>query len=80
MNAYNDTSLGHVLLISIPKALMGVICLLLYNKTIDVIITLLSERDFFKSGHLQFVHNLKEGVLIVHDRLKSIKLINVAAR
>ena len=47
---------------------------------IDMYATLVSERDFFKSGHLQFVHNLKEGLIIVDDWLKAIKLINVAAR
>ena len=62
------------------RALYAVIFYRLFHKTIDVIVTLLGERDFFKSGHLDFVHNLKEGLIIVNDRLKSIRLINVAAR
>ena len=75
---YNDTSIWQAILGN--QALYPAICFLLFHKTIDVIITLLGERDFFKSGHLQFVHNLKEGLIIVNDRLKSIRLINVAAR
>ena len=48
---------------------------------LDVFVTLLGERDLFKSGHLQFVHNLREGLIIMKDgSFKTEKLINVAAR
>ena len=59
---------------------MGFICILLLHKIIDFIVTMHGERDLFKSGHLQFVHNLKEGLIIADDSLKKIKLINVVAR
>ena len=59
---------------------MAFISIVLLHKVIDFIVTLLGERDFFKSGHLQFVHNLKEGLIIADDSLKKIKLINVVAR
>ena len=76
---FNDTSIGQAILVNL-RAFYAAIFFLLLLKTIDVIVTLLGERDFFKSGHLDFVHNLKEGLIIVNDRLKSIRLINVAAR
>ena len=60
-------------------AIASTVVLILHHKTIDMFANLVSERDFFKSGHLQFVHNLKEGLIIVDDWLKAIKLINVAA-
>ena len=54
---------------------------MLYHKLLDVLVTLLGERDLFKSGHLQFVHNLREGLIIMKDgSFKTVKLINVAAR
>ena len=65
---------------TLPKALVTVTFAHFLNKAIELIIILLGERDFFKSGHLEFVHNLKEGLIIVHDRYKKIKLMNVAAR
>ena len=65
--------------IILPRALLAVSLHLAYCKAIEMGINLISERDFFKSGHLQFVHSLKEGLIIVNDRLKSIMLINVAA-
>ena len=76
---FNESSIGQAIFANL-EALYPTIIFLLFFKTIDVIITLLGERDFFKSGHLDFVHNLKEGLIIVNDRLKSIRLINVAAR
>ena len=39
----------------------------------------MSERDLFKTGHLQFVHSLREGVVIIDDLIGGIKLINLAA-
>ena len=68
------------MLMNLPRALMTLTFFMCYHKIIGMIVTLYSERDFFKSGHLQFVHSLKEGLVIVDDQLKSIKLINVAAR
>ena len=62
-----------------PWALLSFVATFLFHKLMDVLVTLLSERDFFKSGHLQFVHNFKEGLIILDDWLKTIKLINVAA-
>ena len=78
--AYNNTTIGEVMLNTSLNTLMILVAVVILNKTIEVIINLLSDRDFFKSGHLQFVHNLKEGLIIMQDRLKTIKLINVAAR
>ena len=77
--AFNDILVSEVMLANIPRALMFFISLALYYKAIDMFLTLVGERDLFKSGHLHFVQNLKEGLIIVHDRLKSIKLMNVAA-
>ena len=66
---------------NIPLALGTLFILLLYHKVIEAFITLDSERDLFKSGHLQFVHNLKEGLVIMKDSsFNTVKLINVAAR
>ena len=48
---YNDTSIGQAIFANLG-ALNSIIISLLFFKTIDVIITLLGERDFFKSGHL----------------------------
>ena len=31
-------------------------------------------------GHLQFVDNFKEGIIILHDDTEKIKLVNTAAR
>ena len=67
------------MLANIPRALMVFVSLTLYYKAVDIFLTLVGERDLFKNGHLQFMQNLKEGLIIVHDRLKSIKLMNVAA-
>ena len=53
--------------------------LLLYHKTMDLLVTLMSERDLFKTGHLQFVHSLREGIVIIDDLIGGIKLINLAA-
>ena len=77
---YDDISVGQIMIMNLPRALLSLIFFMLYHKVVDVILTLYSERDLFKSGHLQFVHSLKEGLVIVDDQLKSIKLINVAAR
>lgn len=76
---FNGISVGEVMLANIPRAIVAFVSILLYYKSIDVFLGIVSERDFFKSGHLEFVHNLKEGLIIVHGRLKSIKLMNVAA-
>ena len=62
-------------------AFIPLLGILLYYKMLDVFVTLLGERDLFKSGHLQFVHNLREGLIIMKDgSFKTVKLINVAAR
>lgn len=66
--------------LTLPITLLTILLVLICGKVTEMVIVLLSERDFFKSGHSQFVHNLKEGLVIVNDRLKSIMLINVAAR
>ena len=69
------------MLMNIPFSLGTLFILLLYHKVIDAFITLDSERYLFKSGHLQFVHNLKEGLVIMKDSsFNTVKLINVAAR
>ena len=68
------------MLMNIPRAILALVFFILYHKIVDVIVTLYSERDLFKSGHLQFVHSLREGLVIMDDHLKNIKLINVAAR
>ena len=77
---YNDVSVGQLVFINLPRALTTLIFMVLYHKIIDVILTLSCERDFFKSGHLQFVHSLKEGLIMVDNSLKNTKLINIAAR
>ena len=77
---FNDVSVGQLMIMNLPHALTTLVFVVLYHKVVDVILTLLSERDFFKSGHLQFVHNLKEGLVIVDSLLKNTKLMNVAAR
>lgn len=77
---YNDVTVAEVIVANIVRAPIVLASLLLYNKLVDKFMTLHSERDLFKSGHLQFVHSLKEGLVIVHDHQKDIKLINVAAR
>ena len=77
---YNDVSVGQLVFINLPRALTTLIFMVLYHKIIDVILTLICERDFFKSGHLQFVHSLKEGLIMVDNSLKNTKLINIAAR
>ena len=41
---------------------------------------LISERNLFKSGHLQFLHNLKEGIVILAGHFDQVKLVNLAAR
>lgn len=41
---------------------------------------LIKERNHFKLGHLKFVHNLMEGMVIVKRNFSSTKLVNVAAR
>ena len=48
---FNDTSIGQAIFANLG-VLYPAISFLLFFKTIDVIITLLVERDFFKSGHL----------------------------
>lgn len=78
--AYSDVSAGQVIFMNVPRALMSFAGLLLYNKTIDLFVRLISQRDFFQSGHLQFVHSLREGLVVVDDVLENNKLFNVAAR
>ena len=68
------------MLINLPRALTTLVFIVLYHKVVDVILTLICERDFFKSGHLQFVHSLKEGLIIMDNLLKNTRLMNVAAR
>lgn len=78
--AYNEVSAVQIVFMNLPRILMSVTGVLLYNKTIDVFVKLLSERDYFQSGHLQFVHSLKEGFVVADVMLENIKLFNVAAR
>ena len=40
---------------------------------------MMSERNLFKTGHLQFVHSLREGIVIIDDLIGGIKLINLVA-
>ena len=51
----------------------------MYHKCLDMFVRVLGERDFFKRGHTNFVHNLKEGLIIVDELHYKIKLINMAA-
>ena len=76
---YNDATFAKVLLLNAPKVLLTITGLFLYHKIIDVFVRVIGERDLFESGHSNFVHNLREGLIIVDDFLKEIKLINVAA-
>ena len=76
---YNDATIGKILFLNIPKVLLTFTGLFLYHKIIDVFVRVIGERDLFESGHSNFVHNLREGLIIVDDFLKEIKLINVAA-
>ena len=76
---YNDASFGKVLFLNAPRVLLTFSGLFLYHKIIDVFVRVIGERDLFESGHSNFVHNLREGLIIVDDFLKEIKLINVAA-
>lgn len=64
---FNDTSVGQVILINIPRTLIALVTLLCYHKSIDIFITIFSERDLAKSGHLQFVHTLREGLVIMQE-------------
>ena len=54
---------------NLPRALMTFVGLLMYHKTLDVFVRVLGERDFFENGHSNFVHSLKEGLIIVDDLL-----------
>lgn len=66
---------------NLPQAIFCFAFLLVYHKMVEKLISLDMERDLFKSGHLQFVHNLREGLIIMKDgSFKTVKLINVAAR
>ena len=40
---------------------------LMYYKYLDMFVRVLGERDFFKRGHINFVHNLKEGLIIMDE-------------
>ena len=76
---FNGATVGQVLYMNIPRAIISIVSILLYHKSLDVFVSLLSERDLIKSSHLQFVDSLREGVVIVDDFLKNLKLVNVAA-
>ena len=76
---FNDVTVGQVLYMNIPRAIISIVSILIYHKSLDVFVSLLSERDLIKSSHLRFVQSLREGFVIVDDLLKNIKLINVAA-
>ena len=79
MMTFNGATVGQVLFMNIPRAIISIMLILMYHKSLSVIVSLLSERDQIKSSHLQFVQSLREGFVIVDNLLNNIKLINVAA-
>ena len=76
---YSDVGVIEAIMTNFPRALITLAVLLLHHKTMDLLVTLMSERDLFKTGHLQFVHSLREGIVIIDDLIGGIKLINLAA-
>lgn len=77
---FSDLTAAKILFVNLPKVLMSLLCIVIYHFLVVQFCKLTSERDLFKSGHLQFVHNFKEGMVIMHDHFMGVKLINVAAR
>ena len=51
-----------------------------YHILVRVIGQLIDQRNFFESGHIQFVHSLDQGIVIIRDHFRKIALINVTAR
>ena len=76
---FNDVGVSEAIMTNFPRALITLAVILLHNKIMDVLVTLMSERDLYKTGHLQFVHSLREGIVIIDDLIGGIKLINLAA-
>lgn len=76
---YKGVSSVTIILLTLPKTFLALTCIIFYHFLVVKLCKLATERDLFKSGHLQFVHNFKEGIVIMRNQFKNVKLINEAA-
>ena len=55
---YSGVTIEMVLISNIPQASIAILAIFVGQITFTKVCVLIKERDFFKSGHLQFVHSL----------------------
>lgn len=65
---YVKVTAVEALLMTVPQALFAFVSMLAYNVFYMGCLNIAKERDLFKLGHFQFVHNLREGMIIMQGK------------
>lgn len=64
---FNGVTKSQILALNLPMVFVGLLANVLFHYLVLQLIKLVSERDLFKSGHMKFVHDFKEGIVIMRN-------------